>query len=137
MLPTPARQITRELFICTVLSTLVILVLVHFVHLLYASAFPSTPLGKLLAAPAAQIAQIAQMHAYVFVVFKVTMACTVLVLALREVVACVGISMGWWGASVPEEADLEAGKLADDDDWSAEEKASYSDAPYPNETVLL
>ncbi|KAJ7023171.1 hypothetical protein C8F04DRAFT_1401872 [Mycena alexandri] len=142
MTPTPVRQIARELVICTSLSFIVILGVIHaLLHLLQASiisgATIQSPVGKFFATPAVRIAQISQLHSYVLVIFKVTIACTILVLAVREAVSSLGIWIGWWTPEGQLEADLESGDLKSDVDWSADEKVPYSDAPYPNETVFI
>ncbi|KAJ7189326.1 hypothetical protein GGX14DRAFT_580804 [Mycena pura] len=98
----PTQQLCREFAICALLSFFIIMGILHLVlHLLHGYFVSSlalcSPLARFLAAPAVHIAQIGQMHAYLVGVFKVTVACTVVVFAVRQMVLQMGTWMGWWG----------------------------------------
>lgn len=99
------RQFLREFAICASLSFLVILGTLHAVLHLLDHACPSelglcTHLAKFLTSDAAQSS-----HVYLLLVFKVTIACTILVFALREIVLT---GVRWWHPSA-EERDVEKG----------------------------
>ncbi|KAJ7219660.1 hypothetical protein B0H12DRAFT_1078582 [Mycena haematopus] len=101
MSPTSVPELAREFGICVSLSVFVVLGgihgLRHLLHACIASGFAfCLPIAKFLAPPAAQLVQILYIRAYLVVVFKLIVACTVLVFALREIVSGVGSWTGWW-----------------------------------------
>jgi hypothetical protein len=138
MSPSPAHKLAHEFCICVTLSFFIILGAIHaFLHLLHlyfaSAAFPSSRLAKIFVAPAVQIAQISQIHEYLLVVFKVTFACSILVFAVREIVALLGSWMGWWNLdsqNAGETGDVEAGAEQNVNDfaylgWREDEKVSF------------
>lgn len=116
MYATPLVQLFREFAICVSLSFIIVLGIIHcLLHLLHAAvtsglALRSPALAKFLPSSAVQTAQhISHIHAHLFVIFKITVASSVLVFALREIGAAVA---GWWGVamdSLDENDDLEVG----------------------------
>jgi hypothetical protein len=102
----------REFAVCAALSFLITLGAIHaLLHLLHIYCVLSLalhmPLATILTEPAVQLALLADAQIYLLVVFKVTVACTVLVFALRELALALGPRMGWCGRS--RERDAEAG----------------------------
>ncbi|KAF7369697.1 hypothetical protein MVEN_00301200 [Mycena venus] len=137
MSTTPAHQLAREFAICVSLSFIVVLGVIHglphLTHALIASG--PAPLARFLATPAAHIAQISHIHEHLLVVFKITVACCVLVFALREIVAAVGSLTGWWDVEgQDEEEDLEVGDKVER--WG-EKRSHLRGIPYPNNTVIF
>ncbi|KAJ7097058.1 hypothetical protein B0H15DRAFT_797791 [Mycena belliarum] len=105
----PTHQFVRELVVCAALSFIIVLGVVHAtLHLLHlyieSTALPCTPapLPERLATPALQLSRISEAHTYLLVVFKITLACTVLVFAGRELVVAGGVHFGWWGEGAQE-----------------------------------
>ncbi|KAJ7109571.1 hypothetical protein C8R43DRAFT_962573 [Mycena crocata] len=136
MSPTPARQLFKEFAICATLSFLIILGLIHaLLHLLHIYLLSGvalrSPLAKFLVGPAIQISQISQVHEYLLVVFKITLACSILVFATREIMLIVGSHLGYW----QKEADVETGKQAlpfcHEPSWIDEKNPLQRDSDYP------
>ncbi|KAF7333728.1 hypothetical protein MVEN_02329200 [Mycena venus] len=129
--PMSSARLAREFFICVCLSFVIILGVIHaFLHLIHLhllSEILRSPVADFLAETIVQIAQISQLHEYLFVVFKVTFACSILVFAVREIVMTL---FYWIGCSNvdSETVDWEA-KLAVADlegqRWAANEKLPY------------
>ncbi|KAJ7486877.1 hypothetical protein FB451DRAFT_1168256 [Mycena latifolia] len=151
MSPTSTRQIVREFAICASLSFIIILgmihALLHILHLLFQSeAALRSPLAQFVAAPAVQLSRISEAHTYLLVVFKITIACTVLVFAARELLLAGGAYLGWWGSRT-REGDLENGdcKFEAALGWRTDEKnlkrpaSSGHLAPIPevDETLVI
>ncbi|KAJ7747127.1 hypothetical protein DFH07DRAFT_776083 [Mycena maculata] len=113
-------ELFREFAICASLSFIVILGVLHallrLLHVYFVSGLALRwPLVKVMTTSAFRISQITTAHAYLLVVFELTIACTVLVFAVREISLAIGASRGG-------EGDLEAG----------EERAA---APTPEEEI--
>ncbi|KAJ7772179.1 hypothetical protein B0H16DRAFT_1451260 [Mycena metata] len=140
MSPTPILQLVREFSFCVVLSFAVIIGVIHAaLHLLQnycvSEFIVQSSLARFLATPAMHIAQITQVQEYLLVVFKMTMACTILVFAVREVVLSFSSWMGW--SSEEADGNLEAGdrKIAvvGQWGWKSDEKLPYTmTIPAPN-----
>ncbi|KAJ7061056.1 hypothetical protein C8F01DRAFT_1138746 [Mycena amicta] len=125
------KQLCRELLLCIALSFIILLGIIHgLLHVLHrhysaasaASASPSSEnsTSAEALALALRIASIATVHAYLAVVFKVTVACSVLVFAARELGVFVGVKMGWL-AKDPDEEDEEHGRDSEQEDiWDME-----------------
>ncbi|KAJ6476897.1 hypothetical protein C8R45DRAFT_1102192 [Mycena sanguinolenta] len=145
MSPTPIAQLAREFAVCVCLSFVTVLGVIHgILHLLHASIASGLahhlPHMNLVAPPEVQLTHIAHIHAYLLVVFKITIACTVLVLALREIVYGVGSWTGWWDMA-DREGDLEEAEdykteVRESSPWADEKKCSRG-LPYPNSTVIF
>ncbi|KAJ6472640.1 hypothetical protein DFH09DRAFT_472527 [Mycena vulgaris] len=121
---TAARLFAREFFICASLSFIIILgvlhALLHMLHLCFVSDLAlRSPLARFLTAPAEQLSRIADAHTYLLIVSKVTIACTVLVFAVREIIVAGGTYLGWW-RTLPD--DVEAGDLATEEQGWREDK---------------
>ncbi|KAF8193220.1 hypothetical protein K438DRAFT_1969708 [Mycena galopus ATCC 62051] len=113
MSPTPVVQLARQFVICVFSSFIVILGVIHILgHLVHASVVSETtlrsPLAALFGRPAVQIAQIADIPEHVFIVFKMTFACSVLVFALRDLVSLVGSWAERMNSEGKTKGDLEA-----------------------------
>ncbi|KAJ7072048.1 hypothetical protein C8F01DRAFT_1361480 [Mycena amicta] len=110
-------KVLREFAACTSLSFLFILGMIHTLFWALSLYLASgrtldTPLLRFIAAPAVQMAEITQLDAYLLVVFKKTLACTVVVFAAREVMSKIGCWMGWWDSEDEDDevVQLESGK---------------------------
>ncbi|KAJ7049044.1 hypothetical protein C8F01DRAFT_1185968 [Mycena amicta] len=126
------KQLCRELLLCIALSFIILLGIIHgLLHVLHrhysaASPSPSPPshssensTSAEALALALRIASIAMLHAYLTVVFKVTVACSVLVFAARELGVFVGVKIGWLAED--EEEDAEDGRDSEQEDiWDME-----------------
>ncbi|KAJ7456008.1 hypothetical protein B0H11DRAFT_231299 [Mycena galericulata] len=146
--PPSVLQLLRELVVCASLSFIIILGVMHaLLHLLYiylASGHAlRSSLTKTMTASVMQMSQIADAQAYILVVFKVTVACTILVLAVREIISAAGNYLGWFNPL--KEGDSEAGdcKLPKSVE-RPDEKVALTDVPYfsisipaPNDPLVL
>ncbi|KAF7296918.1 hypothetical protein MIND_00923600 [Mycena indigotica] len=133
-MPSPLRLIFRDLLLCVSLASLTVLGIIHaLLHILH-NRFLSQLLqvqadGDSTAAAvltvAERLANVASLHSHLTLVFKITLASSVLVLALRELVVLLGIRMGWW-----ENCSEESERLAwlEDAVWDADvaEKTSVA-----------
>ncbi|KAK6992655.1 hypothetical protein R3P38DRAFT_3225436 [Favolaschia claudopus] len=153
----PASRLAREFIICVILSFFIVLGLIHgLLHFLHAGVASGivvlhSPLAKHLVGPAIQLSQIAQLHGYLLAVFKVTMACSALIFAVRELVSGLGLWTGWWDLDSAETSsegldELEAGlSIVDVKEativWTDEKLTDLSQThfphPYPNNTAIF
>jgi hypothetical protein len=108
MTSTSIPRLTREFTLRVCFSFIIALGIIHAAsHLLHTSIVTGLALcSPFFAKPALQLAQI--LHLHTFVVLEVTVACSILALALREMVSAVGSMTGWWDLEGQEE-DMEAG----------------------------
>lgn len=131
-------QLAREFVTCASLSFIIILGILHaFLHFLHmcitsgiALSWPSMSfLSRTL--PAIQNSDIAQAHTYLVEVFNVTIACTVLILALRGIIMAVGYFRRF--STSKKDGDVEAGDckslVKDEASWTPGEKLSPSKIP--------
>ncbi|KAJ7649216.1 hypothetical protein B0H17DRAFT_1215381 [Mycena rosella] len=126
------RQFLQEFAICASLSFIIILGVIHAVlylaQMFFLSGLPPLTLtarflAQLLSAPGRtmQLSHIAELSTYLLIVFKVTIACTVLVFAFRELIAIGGCYMGWSG-SRKKQGDAEKGDHKQKLRWRPDEK---------------
>ncbi|KAJ7660536.1 hypothetical protein B0H17DRAFT_1144967 [Mycena rosella] len=124
------RQFLREFAVYASLSFIVILSIIHVV-LCLAQIFCFPPLtftarllAQLLGAPEAmQLSPVAELSTYLLVVFKVTIACTILLIASRELIETGGSYLGWWGAR-KSQGDAEKGDHKPPLRWGTDERTT-------------
>ncbi|KAJ6549942.1 hypothetical protein B0H19DRAFT_1073841 [Mycena capillaripes] len=128
-----AIHLSREFTLGVSLSVIIVLGIIHAVlHLLNASLVyaPALRLRLPLAQSSALQITISTLHAYLLVAFKITMASSILVVAVREIAAVIS----WWRGDNREDDSLETGVRSD----KAQGKLRYSrPSTYPNETILF
>ncbi|KAJ7681677.1 hypothetical protein B0H17DRAFT_1138276 [Mycena rosella] len=126
------RHFLQEFAICASLSFIIILGIIHAVFYLAQMFFLSglLPLtltarflAQLLSTPGRtiQLSHIAELSTYLLVMLRVTIACTVLVFAFRELIAIGGCYMGWSG-SRKKQGDAERGDHKQKLCWRPDEK---------------
>ncbi|CAK5276348.1 unnamed protein product [Mycena citricolor] len=111
MSPSPFSRLIHDFLISTVLSFLSVIggihILLHILNTYFTTTAASgsgtlassvlPPAGVyLLETHARHIIQISDSHSYLVTVFEMTVACTVILLAVHEVIWSVGCSFGWW-----------------------------------------
>ncbi|KAJ7615973.1 hypothetical protein FB45DRAFT_1064153 [Roridomyces roridus] len=142
---TSVRQLMHDFAVCASLSFIIVLGiihgLIHLLHLYFTSsrAASAGPITTAILVPALRITEIATAHAYLMLVFKLTLACTVLVFALKEICCAVCARMGWCGVDVQgedvETAAWERKALIGEASWVADVKVSPPETPAASESA--